>query len=60
MRWKLAAPDSVRNMERAVLIRNSFGWSPIVDRTIEVYESALPVWQPRSVPLGKKRLEFGS
>jgi glycosyltransferase involved in cell wall biosynthesis len=64
MKWKLAAPDSALSKERAVQIRNSFGWSPIVDRTIAVYESALPVWQPRSAHRGaadvKKRLEFGS
>jgi len=63
MMGKLAAPDRARSKERAAQIRNSFGWSPIVDRTIEVYESALPVWEPRRAHRGvtdvKKRLEFG-
>jgi glycosyltransferase involved in cell wall biosynthesis len=63
LRRKVAAPDSARSRERAAQIKNSFGWSPIVDRTIEVYESALPVWQPRRAHRGvadvKKRLEFG-
>jgi glycosyltransferase involved in cell wall biosynthesis len=62
MKSKLAAPDLAWSKERAVQIRNSFGWNPIVDRTMEVYESALPVWIPRSAPRRaadvKKRLEF--
>jgi len=63
MKRKLAAPDITRSRERAVQIQNSFGWSPIVERTIEIYESALPVWKPRTAYRGgvdvKKRLEFG-
>jgi glycosyltransferase involved in cell wall biosynthesis len=64
MKGKLVAPDSAQSREeRAARIRSSFGWSPIVDRTIEVYESALPVWKPRSGLRGaasvKKHLEFG-
>ena len=51
-RRKLAAPDSAQSQERAVQIRSSFGWNPIVDRTIEVYESALPVWKPRRAHRG--------
>jgi glycosyltransferase involved in cell wall biosynthesis len=46
IRMKLAAPDNARSREeRAMGIMNSFGWSPIVDRTIEVYESALVAWK---------------
>ena len=63
MKRKVADPDSVRSQERAAQVRNSFGWSPIVDRTIEIYESALPVWQPRRAHRSgadvKNRLEFG-
>ena len=59
---KVAAPDRARAKDLAAQIKNYFGWNPIVDRTIEVYENALPVWQPRSVHQGlasvSKRLEF--
>jgi glycosyltransferase involved in cell wall biosynthesis len=60
---KLATPDSAQSKERADQIRTAFGWNPIVDRTIEVYASALPFWKPRSAHRGatdvKKRLGFG-
>jgi glycosyltransferase involved in cell wall biosynthesis len=63
MKTQLAAPDLARCQERIAQIRSFFGWNPIVDRTLEVYESALPIWKPRSARRGKtdvnKRFEFG-
>ncbi len=62
MKQKLAAPDRARSNALAAQIKDSFGWGPIVDRTIKVYENALPVWRPRGVQGGaetRKRLEFG-
>jgi glycosyltransferase involved in cell wall biosynthesis len=65
MKRKLAAPDRARCRERALQIRDSFGWSPIVDRTLEVYESALPpaIWRPQRARHGaagvSKHPEFG-
>ena len=63
MKLKLAAPDHARGREQAARVLNSFGWSPIVDRTIEVYESALLVWQTGGARRGtadlKKHLEIG-
>ncbi|GCC48031.1 hypothetical protein chiPu_0032471, partial [Chiloscyllium punctatum] len=47
IRLKLAAPDSAPERgERAARALDCFGWDPIVDRTIEVYESALAAWKP--------------
>jgi glycosyltransferase involved in cell wall biosynthesis len=64
IRRKLAATDSAQSEERAVRIRSSFGWNPIVDRTIDVYVSALPVWKlrrkHRSAADTKRPLGFGS
>jgi len=58
MRLKLASPDSTRSREeRADRIINSFGWSPIVDRTIEVYKSALVAWKPGNAHRGGADLE---
>jgi len=63
MKSKLASPDSARQ-ERAEQVRQAFGWSPIVDHTIAVYESALlPVWRMGRAYHGaaalKRHLEFG-
>jgi len=63
IRLKLDAPDSARSrQERAAWIIESFGWSPIVDRTIEVYENALVAWKPGNAQRGgtdlKNHLEF--
>ncbi|MCA6124950.1 glycosyltransferase family 4 protein [Bradyrhizobium sp. WSM 1704] len=64
MRMKLATPDSAADREaRAARVMASFGWSPIVDRTIEVYESALVAWKAGGAHRGgtglKKHLEIG-
>jgi len=63
MRLKLAAPDPARNGERAASVLDAFGWSAIVDRTMDVYESALLGWKPvgaqrRSAGL-RKQIEIG-
>jgi glycosyltransferase involved in cell wall biosynthesis len=63
MKSKLAAPDHARSRQQADRVFSCFGWDPIVDRTIEVYESALVAWQPGSTRRGgarvKKHLGFG-
>ena len=48
MEQKLATPDTAHCQARAIRIKDSYGWSPIVDRTITIYEDALAVWKPRS------------
>ncbi len=49
--------------ERAARALDCFGWDPIVDRTIEVYESALAAWKPGHANRGaaelKNHLGFG-
>jgi len=63
MRSKLAAPNPAEGAERAVRVLDSFGWGAIVERTTDVYESAL-----RGRPAGSQgrgdsgfgsRVEFG-
>jgi len=63
MRAKLAVPDPAQKAQRAASVLASFGWGAIVDRTMEVYESALRGWKPTGARqtgsgLGK-RVEFG-
>jgi glycosyltransferase involved in cell wall biosynthesis len=41
LRAKLAAPNPTEGAERAARVLDSFGWGAIVDRTMDVYESAL-------------------
>jgi glycosyltransferase involved in cell wall biosynthesis len=48
MKQKLATPDTAHCQARAIRIKDSYGWNPIVDRTISTYEDALAVWKPRS------------
>lgn len=50
MRLKLAAPNPAESAERAARVLDSFGWGAIVDRTMDVYESALLGWKPGRVP----------
>ncbi|WP_199091268.1 glycosyltransferase, partial [Bosea sp. ASV33] len=50
MRAKLAAPAPAESAARAAQILGSFGWDAIVDRTMDVYESALLGWRPGRVP----------
>lgn len=64
MRSKLAAPGRAGSREeRAAQVMNSFGWNPIVDRTIEVYEGALVARRAGNAHRGgadlKNHLEFG-
>jgi glycosyltransferase involved in cell wall biosynthesis len=63
MKQKLAKPDTAHCKARAIQIKDSYGWSPIVDRTISIYEDAIAVWKPRSARRRgtgvAKRLEFG-
>jgi glycosyltransferase involved in cell wall biosynthesis len=64
IRRKLTTPDTAQSQERAAQIRNSLGWNPIVDRTVEVYASALQAWKPRTAHRGaadaKRPLGFGN
>jgi len=50
MRAKLATPAPAENAARAAQVLDSFGWGAIVDRTMDVYESALLGWRPARVP----------
>jgi hypothetical protein len=64
IRLKLAAPDSApERAARATRALDCFGWDPIVDRTIEVYEGALAAWKPGHAHRGgadlKNHLGFG-
>lgn len=64
IRLRLAASDSALDRaERVSRTLNSFGWNPIVDRTIEVYDSALVAWKPGKARHGgaglNNHLEFG-
>jgi len=64
MRLKLAAPNLAESAERAERVLDSFGWSAIVDRTTDVYESALLGSRPSGArhggaALGTRRAEFG-
>jgi len=52
MRLKLAAPNHAESAERAARVLDSFGWGAIVDRTMDVYESALLGWRARRVRHG--------
>lgn len=63
LRAKLAAPNPTEGAERAARVLDSFGWGAIVDRTMEVYESALLGWKASSPRRGRAglgtRVEFG-
>jgi glycosyltransferase involved in cell wall biosynthesis len=63
MKQKLATPDTAHCQARAIRIKDSYGWNPIVDRTISIYEDAIAVWKPRNARRRgtgvAKRLEFG-
>lgn len=64
IRLKLAAPDSaLERGERAAHALDCFGWNPIVDRTIEVYETAVAASKPGRAHRGgadlKNHLGFG-
>lgn len=62
MRAKLAAPNPADSVERAARVLNSFGWGAIVERTMDVYESALLGWRAgreRRGGAGIGRVEFG-
>ncbi|MFC5421600.1 glycosyltransferase family 4 protein [Bosea eneae] len=63
LRAKLAAPNPTEGAERAARVLDSFGWGAIVDRTMEVYESALLGWKASSPRRGRaglgRRVEFG-
>jgi hypothetical protein len=50
MRAKLAVSDPAGSAARAAQVLDSFGWAAIVDRTMDVYESALLGWRPARVP----------
>ncbi|MGX1740465.1 glycosyltransferase family 4 protein [Bosea sp. NPDC055353] len=63
MRAKLATSSAAESAARAAQVLESFGWAAIVDRTLDVYESALLGWRPASLRrhgagLGQ-RVEFG-
>lgn len=64
IRLKLVTPDSApERAARAARALDCFGWDPIVDHTIEVYESALAARQPGHARRGaadlKNHLGFG-
>ena len=63
MRVKLAAPNPAEGAERAARVLDSFGWGAIVDRTTDVYESALLGWRAAKARHGgagfRPRVEFG-
>lgn len=63
MRLKLAAPNPAESAERAARVLDSFGWGVIVDRTMDVYESAILGWARESLRRGGPalgtRIEFG-
>ncbi len=63
IRAKLTAPDPAQKAQRAAGVLAAFGWRAIVDRTMEVYESALRGWKPGSArPTGaglRKHVELG-
>lgn len=64
MRAKLATSSAAESAARAAQVLESFGWAAIVERTLDVYESALLGWRPaslhrRGAGLGQ-RVEFGS
>jgi glycosyltransferase involved in cell wall biosynthesis len=63
MRLKLAAPIHAESAERAARVLDSFGWGAIVDRTMEVYESALLGWKADGPRHGRAgvgtHVEFG-
>lgn len=63
MRARLAAPNPAEGAERAARVLDSFGWGAIVDRTTEVYESALLGWRAGKARHGgagfRPRVEFG-
>ncbi|MEI5664940.1 glycosyltransferase family 4 protein [Bosea sp. CCNWLW174] len=63
MRVKLAAPNPAEGAQRAARVLDSFGWGAIVDRTTEVYESALLGWRAGKARHGRagfrSRVEFG-
>jgi hypothetical protein len=56
-------PDPAQKAQRAAGVLAAFGWGAIVDRTMEVYESALRGWKPGSArPVGagrRKHVELG-
>lgn len=60
---KLAAPNPAEGAERAARVLDSFGWGAIVDRTTDVYESALLGWGVGKARHGgagfRPRIEFG-
>ncbi len=56
MRAKLAASNPAESAARAAKILDSFGWGAIVDRTMEVYESALRGWRPDGARRGGAHL----
>uniref|UniRef100_A0A9E7ZN90 Glycosyltransferase family 4 protein n=1 Tax=Bosea sp. NBC_00436 TaxID=2969620 RepID=A0A9E7ZN90_9HYPH len=49
MQVKLAAPAPAESAAHAAQVLDSFGWGAIVDRTMDVYESALLGWRPAPV-----------
>ena len=63
LRAKLAAPNPTEGAERAARVLDSFGWGAIVDRTMDVYESALlgrtVSDPPRSKTRVGQRVEIG-
>ncbi|AZO80992.1 hypothetical protein B5U98_05230 [Bosea sp. Tri-39] len=63
MRLRLAAPSTAEGAERAARVLDSFGWGAIVERTMDVYESALLGWRPGGVRHGgtglRAHVEFG-
>ncbi len=46
MRSKLVSPAPAESAARAAQVLDSFGWGAIVERTMDVYESALHGWRP--------------
>ena len=63
LRGKLASPNPAEGVERAARVLDSFGWGAIVDRTMDVYESALLGGQADGPRRGRAalgtRVEFG-
>jgi glycosyltransferase involved in cell wall biosynthesis len=63
IRRKLSLPDSPQSKQQAAKIRASYGWNPIVSRTLDIYMSALPAWKLRralrSGAGGRKRFGYG-